>query len=37
MGVRMGHVFALAGEFIDLPPGEIEQLLGSPIHELRPG
>lgn len=37
MGVRMGQVFALAKEFIDLPPGEIETLLESPIHEVRAG
>lgn len=37
MGVRMGQVFALAKEFIDMPPGEIEKLLESPIHEVRAG
>lgn len=37
MGVRMGQVFALAREFIDMPPDEIEQLLESPIHEVRAG
>ena len=37
MGVRMGQVFALAKEFIDLPPEEIEKLLESPIHEVRVG
>jgi len=37
MGVRMGHVFALAKEFIDMPPAEIERLLESPIHEVRAG
>ena len=37
MGVRMGQVFALAKEFIALPPGEIEKLLESPIHEVRAG
>jgi DNA alkylation repair enzyme len=37
MGVRMGHIFALAKEFIDMPPDEIEQLLESPIHEVRVG
>jgi 3-methyladenine DNA glycosylase AlkD len=37
MGVRMGQVFALAKEFIDMPPGEIEKLLESPIHEVRVG
>lgn len=37
MGVRMGQVFALAKEFIGLPPSEIEKLLESPIHEVRAG
>ena len=37
IGVRMGDVFALAKEFIDLPPEEIEILLESPIHEVRAG
>jgi 3-methyladenine DNA glycosylase AlkD len=36
-GVRMGQVFALAKEFADLEPGEIEKLLDSPIHEVRAG
>ena len=33
----MGQVFTLAKEFIALPPGEIERLLDSPIHEVRVG
>jgi 3-methyladenine DNA glycosylase AlkD len=37
IGVRMGQVFALAKEFIEMPPGEIEKLLESPIHEARAG
>ncbi|HSL43482.1 MAG TPA: DNA alkylation repair protein [Anaerolineales bacterium] len=37
MGVRMGQIFALAKEFIDMPPDEIERLLESPIHEVRVG
>ena len=37
MGVRMGQVFALAKEFIGLPPGEIEKLLESRVHEVRAG
>jgi 3-methyladenine DNA glycosylase AlkD len=37
MGVRMGQVFTLAKEFIDMPPSEIEKLLESPIHEVRAG
>ena len=36
-GVRMGQVFALAKEHIDMPPVEIEKLLESPVHELRAG
>src|SRR5689334_10563468 len=32
MGVRMGSLFALAKEFIDMPITEIEKLLESPIH-----
>lgn len=37
IGVRMGQVFALAKEFIAMPPDEIEKLLESPIHEVRAG
>jgi hypothetical protein len=37
LGVRMGQVFALAKEFIEMPPEEIEKLLESPIHEVRVG
>lgn len=37
VGVRMGQVFALAKEFIEMPPEEIEKLLESPIHEVRAG
>jgi 3-methyladenine DNA glycosylase AlkD len=37
IGVRMGQVFALAKEFIDLPPDAIEALLESPVHEVRVG
>jgi hypothetical protein len=37
MGVRMGQIFALAKEFIEMPPDEIEKLLESPIHEVRTG
>jgi hypothetical protein len=37
LGVPMGQVFALANEFIDMPPDEIERLLESPIHEARAG
>src|SRR5918997_2341585 len=37
IGVRMGQVFALAKEFVDMPPDEVEKLLESPIHEARAG
>lgn len=37
IGVRMGTVFALAKEFADMPPAEIEALMESPIHEARAG
>src|SRR5688500_9653401 len=37
IGIRMGQLFALAKEFIDMPPAEIEKLLESPIHEVRAG
>jgi 3-methyladenine DNA glycosylase AlkD len=37
IGVRMGHVFDLAKEFIALPPAEIETLMESDIHEARAG
>ena len=37
MGVRMGHVFALAKEFVQMAPDEIELLLESPLHEMRAG
>ena len=37
IGVRMGQLFALAKEFIEMPPSELEKLLESPIHEARAG
>lgn len=37
MGVRMGQVFALAKEFIEMPPNDIETLLENEIHEVRAG
>jgi len=37
IGVRMGSIFALAKEFVALPPAGIETLLDSDIHELRVG
>lgn len=37
IGVRMGQVFTLAKEFVEMSPGEIEKLLESSIHEVRAG
>lgn len=37
MGVKMGQLFALAKEFGEMPVGEIEKLLESPVHEVRAG
>ncbi len=37
IGVRMGQLFALAKEFIEMPLEQIEKLLESPIHEVRAG
>lgn len=37
IGVRMGHVFDLAKEFMAMPLNEVERLLESPIHEARVG
>ncbi|WP_016698920.1 DNA alkylation repair protein [Actinoalloteichus spitiensis] len=37
LGVRMGQVFALAKEFIDMAPTQVERLLESPLHEVRAG
>ena len=37
IGVRMGQIFALAKEFMQMPPREIEKLLESPVHEVRVG
>ena len=37
LGVRMGQVFALAKEFMDMPLAEVKKLLESPIHEARVG
>src|SRR5262245_5405799 len=37
IGVRMGEVFALAKEYMDMPVAEIEKLLESPAHEVRAG
>ena len=37
IGVKMGSLFALAKEFIDMPVKEIEKMLEDPIHEVRAG
>ena len=37
IGVRMGSIFELAKEFADMPVGEIEKLMESPVHEIRAG
>jgi len=37
IGVRMGRVFALAKEYMDMPLDEVEKLLESSIHEVRVG
>ncbi|MBL8597729.1 MAG: DNA alkylation repair protein [Devosia sp.] len=37
IGVRMGSIFALAREFAELPPKELEKMLDSDIHEVRVG
>lgn len=37
IGVRMGSIFELAKRYIDMPAGEIEKLMESPIHEMRVG
>lgn len=37
IAVRMRDVFALAKEFVDLDPDQVELLLDSPIHEVRVG
>ena len=37
IGVRMGTVFQIAKEFIDMPVDEIEKLMDADIHEARAG
>lgn len=37
LGVRMGQVFALAKEFMEMSLAEVEKLLESPFHEVRAG
>src|SRR5205085_1330381 len=37
IGVRMGSLFGLAIEYVDMPVDQIEKLMESPIHEVRAG
>lgn len=37
LGVRMGQVFALAKEYMNMGLDEVEKMLESPIHEMRVG
>ncbi|MFT3891163.1 MAG: DNA alkylation repair protein [Anaerolineales bacterium] len=37
LGVRMGQIFALAKEFMDMDLDEVEKMLQSPFHEMRVG
>ena len=37
IGIKMGNVFALGKKYSDMPVGEIEKLMESPIHEVRAG
>lgn len=37
IGVKMGEIFQLAKDCMDMSPSEIEKLLESPIHEMRVG
>jgi 3-methyladenine DNA glycosylase AlkD len=37
MGVRMGSLFALSKEFLDMPVAGLEKLLENKIHEVRAG
>jgi len=37
LGVRMGQIFALAKEFMNMPLDEAETMLESPFHEMRVG
>jgi 3-methyladenine DNA glycosylase AlkD len=37
MGIKMGKLFAIAKDHVDMPVKEIEKLLESPIHEVRAG
>lgn len=37
MGIRMGTLFKLAKEFMEMSTTELEKLLESPVHEIRAG
>src|SRR5829696_7226391 len=37
LGVRMGQVFSLAKEYMNMPLNEVDAMLESPIHEMRVG
>jgi 3-methyladenine DNA glycosylase AlkD len=37
IGVKMGEVFKLGKEFVNMPVAEIERLMESPVHEVRAG
>ena len=37
IGVRMGNLFALSKQFLDMPVKELEKLLENDIHEIRAG
>lgn len=37
MGVRMGKIFNLAKDYLEMPISEIEKLLENPFHEVRVG
>ena len=37
IGIRMGDIFKLAKEYVEMPVAEIEKLMESPIHEVRAG
>ena len=37
IGVRMGSLFGLAKQYVDMPVDQIEKLMESPIHEVRAG
>lgn len=37
IGVRMGSIFELGKEYAQMPVAEIEQLMESPVHEVRVG